>query len=168
MSRKAGSTCSKCARSSSAPGIRLLDQHPVGLVVPDAAPGLIGPRETEGEVGLTRLQHLRVGALEDAASGEPVVPVAERLDAVAPRQGGLCLSCLGEAQVVEAEVGGQMRLLVPAKERPSLRGIRPLREAGSPPLVVLRDRMKLGKVEGKNSCSALDLFVFRPGRIIEP
>ena len=134
-------------------GIRLLDEHPVGLVVPDAAPGLIRPRETEGEVGLARLEHLGVGALEDAPSGEPVVPVAERLDAVVARQGGLRLSCFGETQVVEAEVSGQMRLLVPAEERPSLRRVRPLREACSPPFVVLRNRMKLRKVEGQNSCS---------------
>ena len=55
---------------------------------------------------------------------------------------------LGQPQVVEAEVGGQRRLVVPAEERSGRADVGPLGEAGAPPLVVLRDRMELRQVEG--------------------
>jgi SAM-dependent methyltransferase len=143
--------------------IRLFDEHAIGLVVPDAAPGLIRPCETEGEIRLTCLQHLRVGALEDAPTREPVVPVAERLDAVRTGEGSLLFTGFGKTEIVETQVCRQVRLAVSAKERPGFRGIGPFREAGSPPVVVLRDRMKLGEVERENSRSPLVRLRFAHG-----
>ena len=80
---------------------------------------------------------------------EPVVPVHERLDTVAPGELGLCVAGLGNAQVVEAEIGGKSRLLMPAEERPRARDVGPFREARTPPFVVLGDREELRKVEGE-------------------
>ena len=56
---------------------------------------------------------------------------------------GLCA-----AQVVEPELPGQVRLVVPRKQRSCCSRVRPLRETRSPPLVVLRRRMELRQVEG--------------------
>src|SRR5687767_5458447 len=78
---------------------------------------------------------------------EPVVPVAERLDAVIGREPRLRLSDLGHAQVIEPEMGGQSRLLVPKELGASPHDIGPLREATAPPAVVVRSRIELREVE---------------------
>ena len=49
-----------------------------------AGPGLVGPAEAEREVGRARLEHLVERALEQAPALEPVVVVAEAVDAVVP------------------------------------------------------------------------------------
>ena len=103
------------------PGIGLLDEDAVRGAVPDAAPCLVRPAEAEREVGLAAGKDLRKWPVEELPPGEPVVPVAERCDAVLP--GEICLgaSDLGHPQVVEAEVGGQVRLVVAAEHRPPWR-----------------------------------------------
>jgi hypothetical protein len=132
-----------------AAGIRLLDQRLVRQAVPDAGPGLVRPGKAEREVGLARGEDLVEGPLEDAPTGaEPVVPVAEAFDAGLPRHPGLRDPRLRDAQVVEAEVGGDVRLPVPAEQGSRLRDVRPFREAWSPPAIVLRDREELRQVEG--------------------
>ena len=75
----------------------------------------------------------RNGPVEDAvAVAEPVVPVAERLDAVLLRELGLGRAGLGHPQVVEAELGRQGGLLVAREQRPGLRRVGPLGEAPDP------------------------------------
>ena len=130
--------------------VGLLLEHPVRRAVPRAGPRLIRPGEREPDVGLAAGEHLPERTIEDAvAPAEPVVPVDERLDAVAPRELGLGVTGLGHPQVVEAEVGGKGRLLVAAEERSRARDVGPLREARTPPFVVLGDREELRKVEGE-------------------
>ena len=58
-----------------------------------------------------------IRALEDPTSGEPVVPVAEGLYAVPLGQTRPGRSRLGEPEVVEAEIGGEVRLDVTAEQR---------------------------------------------------
>ena len=130
-------------------GVGLLHQHPVGGAVPDAGPRLVGPAEAERDRRLAAGQHLGEGRLQDpATAAEPVVPVAERLDAVLLRQRGLGLSGLRQPQVVEAEVRGQRGLPVTGVERARLGGVRPLGEPRAPPRVVLGDRVELRQEEG--------------------
>ena len=71
-------------------------------------------------------------ALEQPAAGEPVVPVAERFDPVRRRQLRLRGARLGQAQVVEAERAGELRLVVPGVERPGPRDVGPFGEARAP------------------------------------
>src|SRR5215467_13917803 len=91
------------------PRICLLDQDPVRITVPDPRPRLIGPSETEGKLWLTRLEHLVERALEDPSTREPVVPVAERLDAAGLGHLGLGCARLGQAEIIEAQIGGDVR-----------------------------------------------------------
>src|SRR5215472_2121063 len=123
--------------------------------MPDSGPRLIGPAETEGKFWLARFEHLVEGALQDSSSREPVVPVAERLDAVGLGHFGLGGTGLGHAEIVEAEVGWDVRLVVTRKHGHGLSHVGPLGEASSPPLVVFRNGVKLGKVERDETRSVL-------------
>ena len=72
------------------------------------------------------------------------MPVAEAFYTVYARQFSLGDTGLGQSKIVESKISGDMRLIVPSKERPGLGDIDPLGEPLAPPVVVLRDRMKLG------------------------
>ena len=98
-------------------GVRLRQQDGVRLSVPRARPRLVRPAEQEREVGLAALQHLVERSLEQSPSGEPVVVVAERVEAVRGGELRLRRPHLGHAEVVVAEVGGFVRLLVAAEPR---------------------------------------------------
>ena len=63
---------------------------------------------------------------------------------------GLLLAALRHSQVIEAEVSGNMRLIVPRIQRSRLGDVRPFGEAVTPPFVVFRDRMELRQVEAIN------------------
>ena len=56
-------------------------------------------------------------ALEDAAPGEPIVVVAEPVDAVLLGKLGLRSTGLGKAEIVKSEVGRYMRLIVTLEQR---------------------------------------------------
>ena len=124
-------------------------QHPAGLGVPVAGPLLVGPAQGEGEVRGARGQDLVERSLEQALPVEPVVVVDEAGDPVLGGQIGLGLSDLGDPQIVIAQVGRHVGLVVPGEQGLGLRDVGPLGEARSPPLVVLRNGVELGKVERK-------------------
>ncbi len=75
--------------------------------------------------------------------------VAEAMDAVLAGEISLLLADFRKAQVVVAEVCGEMGLIVAGEERGGSRHVTPLGEARAPPLVVFRDRVVLRKVEGE-------------------
>jgi hypothetical protein len=77
------------------------------------------------------------------AVAEPVVPVAERFDPILPGQGSLRFPRLRHAQVVEAQIGREVGLVMPPEQRLGLRHVGPFCEPLAPPPVVLRDGMKL-------------------------
>ena len=79
---------------------------------PDRRPVLVRPSQTELEPRLPALQHFVERSLEQAPAGEPVVPVAERRDAMPLGERGLRVAGLGQPQVVEAELARQLRLFV--------------------------------------------------------
>jgi len=78
---------------------------------------------------------------------ERIVPVAEGVDPVLAGHVRLGLPCLWDTQIVEPEVRRHMGLVGAAKHWFRSGHVGPLGEAASPPLVVLRDGMVLGKVE---------------------
>ena len=99
-------------------------------------------------VGLAAPQDLVDGALQQPPALEPVVVVAEGVDAVLAGQRRLGRAGLGEAQIVEAQVRRQLGLLVAREARPRPGDVGPLGEALAPPLVVLGGGVVLGQVEG--------------------
>ena len=124
-------------------------QHLAGAGVPVAGPLLVGPAEGEREVRRTRGQHLVEGPLEQPLPVEPVVVVDESRHPVGRGQVRLRLADLGEAEVVVAEITGDVGLVVPRVERPGPVDTRPLGEPLAPPLVVLGDGVELRQVEGQ-------------------
>src|SRR5215211_4254692 len=118
--------------------ICLLDEVTPRRPVPDPAPRLICPAQTERKIRLPRREHFVEGALEDATASEPVVVVAEALDAMVTGKLGLRRSRFRQSQVVEAKVRGNVRLIKASKQRLCSRGVGPFREALTPPGVVLR------------------------------
>src|SRR5215470_17417118 len=132
-------------------GVSLGEKYLVLLSVPLSRPVLVGPAQAEGKLRTTGAKHLVEGAAEEPTTIEPVVIVAEARDAIGASEIRLGFSGLGNAQVVEAEVGGQVRLIVPLEERLGPHHVPPLRETRAPPLVVLRDGMVLGQVEGEST-----------------
>ena len=73
--------------------------------------------------------------------------VTEAMDAVLAGEIGLLLADFRKAQVVVAEVCGEMGLVVAGEERGGAGHIAPFGEASPPPLVVFRDRVILGEVQ---------------------
>ena len=95
----------RCSRSSSLPSQRR--DH-----------GSLAQQRQNGKSGSPDASTSSNGPLEEALAVEPVVVVAEAVDAV--RSGEVaCLlpRYLGQPQVVEAEVGGHVRLIVAREQR---------------------------------------------------
>src|SRR4051812_3099478 len=126
-------------------GIPLLDEDSAAPR-PDRRPMLVRPSETEGQTRVPALEHLLKRSFGQAASGEPVVPVAERLDAVTLGQRGLGLPCLCEPKIIETELARQLRLLVARKQGSRPGDVRPFGEARAPPFIVLLDGVELRQV----------------------
>ena len=129
--------------------VALGDQHLACASIPVAGPRFVRPTKAERKVGRTRVQHLVEGHLEDASSAEPVVVVAEAGDSVRSGECRLRLTHLGDAQVVEAELAGNVRLMVARVQAGAADNVSPLGEARTPPLVVLWGRMELRQIEGE-------------------
>ena len=127
----------------------LTHQHVAGLGVPAPGPLLVGPAQGEGEVRLAGRQHFFERPLQQSAAVEPVVVVDEAVHAVLAGQLGLRDPHLGHPQVVVAELAREVGLIVPGKQGAGLGHVVPLGEALAPPLVVLGNRVVLGKVEGQ-------------------
>src|SRR5262249_43281104 len=132
--------------------IGLLDENPIGSAIPDTRPSLIRPSETKREIGLAALEDFGEWSLEQLLAREPVMPIAKSLDPGLSRQLSLCGPGLGQSQIIESQIPWNPRLVVAAKERSSLRDIRPFGEPGSPPFVVFWNRMELRKVESDEAC----------------
>jgi hypothetical protein len=71
------------------------------------------------------------------------------MDAVLAGEIGLLLTDFRKAQVVVAEVCGEMGLVVAGEEWGGSCHIAPLGETRAPPLIVFRDWVVLGEVEGE-------------------
>ena len=117
--------------------VGLLDEHLVGTGIPRVCPVLVSPREAEGEGRLTALEHLLERPLQNLASLEPIVVVAEAFDPVAASELRLQSADFGDPQVVEAKLAWHVRLSMAFEQRMRLRHIPPFREAARPPGVVL-------------------------------
>lgn len=83
--------------------ILLVDEDPLRLTVPDSCPAFVCPAEAEWKIRFTRLEDGLEGAIQDSApASEPIVVVAERLDAMVAGQVSLGLANFRDSQVVKA------------------------------------------------------------------
>ena len=98
------------------PAVPLRLQDILVAAVPPARPRLVRPAEAEREVGLARGQHLGERPLEESLPVEPVVVVAEAVYPVLAGELGLRLARLGQPKIVEAQVCGNVRLVVTREE----------------------------------------------------
>ena len=115
--------------------------------VPPSRPVLIRPTQTKRHIAPFVLEHIVNGFVQQPLPGEPIVVIAERVDAVGLRQLDLLAANLTKPQVIKAEIRRQVRLIVAFKERLCLCGVGPFRETLTPPCVVLGYRMKLREVK---------------------
>ena len=127
--------------------VLLGDEHSTAFAVPGPGPFFISPAEGKRKVGGTRFEDFIERPIEKPPAVEPVVVIHESGHAVASSQIRLCFSHFGNSQVVIAKFPRNVRLIVTGKERSGLRDVGPFGEALSPPLVILRNRMKLRQVE---------------------
>ncbi len=125
----------------------LRDQDFAIGAVPAPRPVLVGPAEAIREIRAARFPHFLHRTLEQALAGEPVVVVAEPVNAAGAGKCRLLFSRFGDPQVVEPQVGGQVRLVMTVEVGSRARDVGPFGETRPPPAIVLRDRMKLRQVE---------------------
>ena len=124
--------------------VGLANEYVGGLAIPRARPVLVRPAQAEREVRLAGSEDLVEGPLEQAPPLEPVVVVAEAADAVSSSEICLRRTHLRDAEIVEAEVGGYVGLVVSSVQRISACDVDPVGEPFAPPLVVLGNRVELG------------------------
>ena len=122
----------------------MFDQDAFWVAVPDAGPRLIRPSQTKRIVRLSSGQDFVEDTLENSASPtEPIMPIAETFNAGCSGHVGLALPGLGKPEVIKAEIGRQPGLFVAFVKRPCFRDVSPLREPGTPPCIVLWNRIEL-------------------------
>jgi len=117
--------------------------------VPAPGPVLVGPAQTEGKIELALRQQQLQRFFEQTAAVEPVVMQAEAAQTGELGQIDLSSDGLAQAQIVKSEFTGQVRLLVPGKQRGRFHDRTPLGKPLAPPVVVFRNRMKLRQIEGQ-------------------
>src|SRR6478735_7492123 len=83
--------------------------------VPHTSPILVGPTQHERKVRLPRPQYFLEWPFEESLTVEPVVVIAEAVDAVTSGKRRLRFASLGKSQVVEAQIPGEVWLVVPTK-----------------------------------------------------
>src|ERR1700743_1405094 len=116
---------------------RLLHQSDGRMANPALFPGLIRPANAKGEIRFARGHDFIQWPFQDSFSREPVVVVAESVDSELSGQIRLGLPGLRIAQVVEAKIGWQMRLVVSTEAGPALHYVRPFGKAFTPPSIVV-------------------------------
>ena len=115
----------------------LRHQHLFLAAVPNSCPIVIGPTEAKWKIWRAKLENFVDREFQQPGPAEPVVVIAEAVDAILGRKGSLSSSRLGQPKIIETEIGGQMRLVVSTKTRTRLDDVRPLGKTLPPPLVVV-------------------------------
>src|SRR6266478_5696649 len=128
--------------------VRLLHQHLRIAAIPNARPILVRPAKAKREVRVTRSQHFVERTSKKPFACKPVVIVAKAGDSILPRQFGLRFARFRNTKIIKTEIGGQMRLIMPAKQRTCFRDVRPLSKSFAPPCVILGYRMILRQIKG--------------------
>ena len=138
-------------------GIILTNQDFIILAIPTPRPIFIGPTDAERKIRLAGGQNVIDGLMQQTMTIEPIVVVAESIDTVAASQIRLGLANLGQAEVVKTQVRWQVGLLMACEIGLGPADIGPFGKALAPPVVVFRNGMKLGEVEG-NQVDRVQIF----------
>ena len=131
--------------------MHLRHQNVVLQSIPASCPAFVRPADAERKIDRRVTDVVIEGPLEQAAAVEPVVVKTESVNAVVARQFNLAPLHATETQVIETKFARQARLVMTVELRDGLRDVAPFGEALSPPRIVLRDRMELGKIKGNQS-----------------
>src|SRR6185295_16061666 len=108
-----------------------------------ARPVLVRPADAERKIGLAGGQHRVERLLEQPLSAEPVVVVAERIDAMLAGEVRLRDACARIGEIVVAELRRLVRLRVTGKDGSAAPNVGPLGKSLTPPGIVLRDTVEL-------------------------
>ena len=127
--------------------VALGDQHLLAGRLPAAAQIPVHPHQAERHVRAAVLEHVVERAPPRAVTLEPVVLVAERVDAVRRGDAGLSGAGLRQTQVVEAEIARQARLIVAGEQPLGAHNAEPFGEARAVPRVGLRNREECRQVQ---------------------
>ena len=92
--------------------------------------------------------------------------IAEAIDAVLRCERGLICASLRQPQVVKAEVGRQVRLVMTSEARTSLGNVCPFREALPPPFVVVGSWINCGKWNAISFVAISDVVIVAPVKIL--
>ena len=120
--------------------------------VPSPRPGFVRPAEAKRKLRLSGTQDLLHRLLKQSLAVKPVMVIAEAVDAVLHGQFRLRLPRLRRAEIILAEIRGDVGLIMPGEQRLCLRHVCPFGEALAPPTIVLRDGMELRKEERDQPC----------------
>src|SRR5688500_10126509 len=105
--------------------------EPLEVILAVVGPRLVvDPTEAEGNLRLSGREDFVERRPDLRAAVRPAVRVAERVDPVLPRQLGLREARLGNPDVVEAQLPGEVRLLVAGKNGARGGNARPVRLPG--------------------------------------
>ena len=133
-------------------GVFHLYHHIVLLESALTGPGLIcpimvSPAQAERKIRLSAFKHLIERTFQQLFSvAEPVMVIAETLYSCLACQLSLLLTGLRQTQVIESQIGRNPGLDMAAEQRLGLGYVCPFGESGSPPEVILRYGMELGKI----------------------
>ena len=112
------------------------------------SPTMVGPAETEGEVRFATGKDFIERTLKELlAIAEPIMPIAKSLNARFTCKLCLLLAHLWQTQIIEPQICGDTRLVMPVEQRFCLCYVRPFGEALAPPFIVLGNGMELRKIE---------------------
>src|SRR6266849_292024 len=132
-------------------GILLLKQDLPTPAIPAPRPAFVRPAKTEWQGRRSGRQDLIEGSPEQSPPVKPIVVVTKARESVSAGEFGLCGPRLRQSQIVEPQICRQVGLVVPREERVRLRNVCPLREALTPPAIILRRWVKLRKIKGDSS-----------------
>jgi len=98
---------------------------------------MIGPAQAERKIGTPGVKDLIEGPLKkNTPTTEPIMVIAEALNAVLAGHFCLIKARLFQAQIIEPQIRGNTRLIMPSEQRTSGTHVCPLCEPRAPPLVV--------------------------------
>ena len=128
-------------------GMLLSDEDLVLEPVPRARPIFIRPGNTERIVWFVLFDQSLERQIQQPPAGEPVIEVAEAIQAISLRELGLLLTDFFDAKIIKAQVRRYMRLIMTRIVRPRLCDIRPIGKSLSPPAVIFRNGMILRQIK---------------------
>ena len=114
---------------------------------------MVCPTYAKWEVWFTCFHHFVKNSLQELFPiTEPIMPIAKALHSCFPGKFCLHFPDLWHPKVIEAQVCGNMGLMMSSEQGFRFSGIGPLRKSLAPKFVIFRGGMELWKIKCDNSC----------------